>query len=189
MDRKKRLLNRVLLVSGSSAVLLFAGFLFFTHRDAQHYFIPKGYSGWVTIKFEKAGAPALPEKDGAVEYHIPATGILETSSKLVTGWSRDEFFWESQAGTELIPKKVDCGENICRWVHDLKESPMNYESVILSLPEQSDTLLWDGARISKRSESVEVRTGRKTMVHFWVSATPEQFFYDHDSLPPTLQRW
>jgi hypothetical protein len=189
MDRKKRLLNRVLLVSGSSAVLLFAGFLFFTHRAAQHYFIPKGYSGWVTVRFEKAGTPPLPEKDGVVEYHIPANGILETSSKLVTGWSRDEFFWESPAGTELIPKKVDCQNQSCRWVHDLKETPMNYESVILGLPEQSDTLLWDGARISKKAESVEVRTGRKTMLHFWVSAQPEPFFYDHDSLPPTLLRW
>lgn len=189
MDRKKRLLNRVLLVSGSSAVLLFAGFLFFTHRDAQHYFIPKGYSGWVTVKFEKAGAAPLPEKDGVVEYHIPENGILETSSKLVTGWSRDEFFWESASGKELIPKKVDCGDQICRWVHDLKETAMSYESLILSLPEQSDTLLWDGARISKKSESVEVRSGRKTMLHFWVSAKPEEFFYAHDSLPPILQRW
>ena len=125
MDRKKRLFNRLLLVSGSSAVLLFAGYLFFTHRPAQHYFIPEGYAGWVTVRFEKAGTPALPLVDGVVEYHIPSTGILETSSKLETGWSRDEFFWEGPSGRQLIPKKVDCGSDMCRTVHDIKEECMD----------------------------------------------------------------
>lgn len=189
MDRKKRLLNRVLLVSGGSAVLLFMGYLFFTHRTAHHYFIPKGFSGWVTVKFEKPNAPALVEKDGALEFRIPTTGVLETSSKLKTGWSRDEFYWEGPGGTELIPKQVACGTESCRWVHDLQESEMGYESVIMGLPETADTLLWDGARISRQNESVEVRSGRKTMIHFWVSEAPKPFFYDHDSLPSTLRQW
>jgi hypothetical protein len=187
MDRRKRLFNRVLLVSFGSAFLLFAGYVFFTHRSPRHYYIPEGFSGWVTIKFEKSGAPALPEKDGAVEFHIPESGLLETSSKLVTGWSRDDWYWEGS--DELIPKQTDCGNESCRWVHDLSETSMGYEAVILSLPESADTLLWDGARISKKGESVEVRSGRKTMLHFWVSAEPEPFFYKHDSLPPARRQW
>lgn len=187
MDRKKRLLNRVLLVSGGSALLLFAGYVFFTYRSPHHFFIPKGFSGWVTVKFEKPGAPALPERDGAVEFHIPSTGILETSSKLATGWSRDAFFWEG--GHEIIPKQVDCGNQSCRWVHDMKEDYMSYRPIILDLPDQSDTLLWDGARISKKGQSVEVRSGRKTMLYFWVSAQPEPFFHPHDSLPEASKVW
>lgn len=189
MDRKKRLFNRVLLVSGGSAVLLFVGYLIFTHRAAQHYFIPEGFAGWVTVKFEKAGAPALPIKDGAVEYHVPASGILETSSKLETGWSRDEFFREGPSGPQPIPKHVDCGDDGCRWIHDLKEEPMSYEEIIRNLPEHSDTLLWDGARISKTVDQAEVRTGRKTMLHFWVSGKPEPYFYKHDSLPAERREW
>lgn len=189
MDRKKRLFNRVLLVSGASAVLLFAGYLIFTHRSAQHYYLPKGFTGWVTVKFEKKGAPPLVEKDGVVEYHIPQNGILETSSKLVTGWSRDEFFWESPTGNELIPKYLDCGDEKCRWIHDVKEECMSYDNIILTLPAMSDTLLWDNARISKTDDQAQVRSGRKTMLHFWVSAQPEPFFYHHDSLPAPLKQW
>lgn len=189
MDRKKRLFNRVLIVSGSSALLLFAGYVFFTKRSPHHFFIPKSYAGWVTVKFEKPNAPALTEKDGVVEFRIPESGVLETSSKLETGWSRDEYFWIEGNSTTLIPKHVDCGDDDCRYVHDFKESEMGYESVIMNLPEESDTLLWDGARISKKQESVEVRSGRKTMIHFWVSAQPEPFFYHHDSLTLAQKQW
>jgi hypothetical protein len=187
MDRKKRLFNRVLLVSGASAFLLFGGYLFFTHRSPHHFFIPKGFNGWVTIKFEKPNTPPIPEKDGALEFHIPQNGILETSSKLITGWSRDEYYWENS--NEIIPKQVDCGNESCRWIHDFEEKTMGYHAIILSLPDQADTLLWDGTRISKKAESVEVRTGRKTMIHFWVSAQAEPFFYKHDTLPMERTHW
>jgi hypothetical protein len=187
MDRKKRLFNRVLLVSGGSAFLLFAGYLFFTHRSPRHFYIPKGFHGWVTVKFEKPNTPPLPEKDGAVEFHIPESGILETSSKLTTGWARDEYYWEG--GNEVIPKQVDCGDQNCRWIHDLEEKTMGYNAVILGLPDEADTLLWDGARISKKGESVEVRAGRKTMMHFWVSEEAKPFFYRHDSLPEARTYW
>lgn len=170
-------------------MLLFAAYLFFTHRASQHYYIPEGFSGWVTVKFEKQGTPPLAERDGVVEYHIPASGILETSSKLQTGWSRDEFFWEGASGKELIPKYLDCGAEKCRWIHDLKEQCMSYDKIIKSLPEMSDTLLWDNARISKTEDQAQVRSGRKTMLHFWVSPKPEQFFYKHDSLPTALKEW
>jgi hypothetical protein len=66
---------------------------------------------------------------------------------------------------------------------------MSYDKVILSLDPQTDTLLWDGARISKTEDQAEVRAGRKTMVHFFVSAKPEQFFYHHDSLTADLKEW
>ena len=189
MDRKKRLFNRLLLVIGCSAVLTFALFIFFSKRAAQHYFIPEGFSGWVTVRFEKPGMPELPKNDGATEYHIPATGILETSSKLASGWSRDAFFREGPSGIQSIPKQVDFEGKSCRWVHDITESNMSYDKIILDLPDQSDTLLWDGARISKADDQAEVRSGRKTMVHFWVSGKPEAFFYAHDSLPDALKAW
>jgi hypothetical protein len=189
MDPKKRLFNRVLLVSGGSAVLLFVGYLFFTHRPAQHFFLPKGYSGWVTVRFEKPEAAPLPEKDGHIEFHIPPSGILETSTKLKTGWSRDEFFWEDQGVITAIPKHVQVADSSCRWVHDLKEECMSYDKIILDLAPHSDTLLWDKARISKTENEAEVRSGRKTLLHFWVSERPRPYFYHHDSLPEARKVW
>ena len=189
MDRKKRLFNRVLIVSGASAVLLFAGYVFFTYRSPRKFFVPEGFSGWVTVRFEKPNAAPLPEKDGATEFHIPANGILETSSKLQTGWSRDDFYYEGLNGTQEIPKSVDCGDDHCRFVHDYNETNRDYSEEILALPEIADTLYWDGARIAKKGNSVNVRTGRKTMLQFWVSEKPEPYFYVHDSLPLSRKVW
>lgn len=189
MDRKKRLFNRILLVSGASAVLLFAGYVFFTYRAPRKFFIPQSYSGWVTIKFEKPNAPALSEKDGFLEFHIPQNGILETSSRLKTGWGRDLFFSESSGNAVEIPKMEVCGENECRRVHDFTEENRDYSEEILALADGGDSIYWDEARIGKTGNSVNVRAGRKTMIHFWVSAKPEPFFYVHDSLTTTLKTW
>lgn len=189
MDRKKRLFNRVLLVSGSSAVLLFAGYVFFTYRSPRKFFIPEGYAGWVTVKFEKPNAAPLPTKDGYVEFDIPPSGVLETSSKLETGWSRDDFYYKGANGVTEIPKMEPCGENECRRVHDFKEECRDYSQEILALEDLGDSLYWDGARIGKRGKSVNVRTGRKTLIQFWVSKNPEPFFYVHDSLPMARKAW
>ncbi len=189
MDRKKRLFNRVLMVSGASAVLLFAGYVFFTYRSPRKFFIPEGYAGWVTVRFEKKDAAPLIEKDGYVEFHIPQNGILETSSKLETGWSRDDFYYEGSNGIQEIPKMEPCGDKECRKVHDFKEESRDYTQEILNLPEVGDSVYWDDARIGKKGKSVNVRTGRKTLIQFWVSKKPEPFFYVHDSLPMSRKAW
>lgn len=189
MDRKKRFLNRMLLVSGASALLLFAGYVIFTKRTPRNYFIPKGYEGWVTVKYEKEGAPPLPEVDGAYELIIPSNGLLETSTAFRDGWSRDTYFWKSGESTEEIPKSVDVNGEPCRYVHDLEASNMSFNKIILSLPDQSDTVLWEGTRISKDGKKVSVRTGRKVMEHFFVTPEATPFFFRHDSLPDALKEW
>lgn len=186
--RKLTLFDKALLVSGGSAVLVFAIYVWFMNRTPHHYYIPKGYSGWVTIKYEKPGAPPLPEKDGALEYWIPSNGILETSSKLVEGWSRDEHYWYGSS-TELIPKAEGEGEDRKRYIHDGKETEQVVDSIIKYLPSQTDTTLWDGTRISKLGDKADVRAGRKVLEHFYVSAKPEPFFYAHDTLPDSLRIW
>jgi hypothetical protein len=189
MDRKKRFFNRLLLVCGGSAVMMFFGYVWFTHRPARHFYLPEGYSGWVTVRFEKPGATELPIADGAQQLHIPESGIMETSSKLHTGWSKDEFFWQISSDVRPIPKKTDCGDQNCRTIHDLSEESMKYDRLLASLPEKIDTVLLDGSKISKDGERVDVRTGRKVILHFWVSSRPEPFFYQHDSLPEERKYW
>lgn len=189
MDRKRRLLKRVLLVSGASALLFFAGYVIIMKRSPRHYYLPEGFEGWVTIQFEREGSPPLEKKDGAFEIYIPQSGILETSSELETGWARDAFFRKKGDGWEELPFNVkEEGENR-RYVHSREDAEPNHLLMIQNLPEEADTVLWDGTRISKSGNMVDVRTGRKLLEHFWVSKVPEPYFYQHDSLPEARTLW
>jgi hypothetical protein len=189
MDRKKRLLNRVLLTSGLSAVLLLAGFVLYMKRSARQYVVPAGMNGWVTVRFEKPNAPALPEENGALVLRIPADGLLATSSKLSDGWARDAYFEEGPTGRLEFSKGVTIDGEARTRIHDLQLKPMRYDSIVMALPDGIDTVLWDGARISKSGNNVEIRSGRVSLLHFYLSAEPQPFFFPHDSLPLARQYW
>lgn len=189
MDRKRRLLKRVLLVSGASALLFFAGYVILMKRSARHYFLPEDFEGWVTIRFEREGSPPLEEKDGVLQVYIPESGILETSSELETGWARDAFFRKKGDAWEELPLNVDGEDQNRRYVHSREDAEPNHLLLIRDLPESADTILWDGTRISKSGNIVDVRTGRKLLEHFWVSKAPEPYFYQHDSLPEARTLW
>lgn len=187
MIKKKGYLNRMILVCGGSALLTFVIYLYYTNRTPRYYYIPKDYNGWVTIRFEKEGAPPLKEVDGALELRIPASGILETSSTLESGWARDAFYWTGDP--EEIPRSIDVGGESMRYIHDREETPPDYTRLILSMKDGVDTLLWDGSRISKNGDNVEVRTGRNLLEHFYHSVEPAPFFFAHDSVPETRKLW
>lgn len=189
MARKLTLFDKALIVSGLSAVLLFAGYVWFMNRQPRHYYIPEGFSGWVTIRYEKPDAPALEEKDGVLMIWVPENGIVETSSKLVNGWARDEHFWYGDGQVVSIPKAVGEGNDRKRYIHDDTEVEQALDSIIMQLPSPCDTTLWDGTRISKLGEKADVRSGRKILQHFYVSGKPELFWYEHDSLPPARNFW
>ncbi len=179
----------MLLVCGGSALLAFAIYILVTQRQARFYYIPKGYYGWVTVKYEKEGKPALKEIDGAWELRIPPSGILETSSPIGSGWARDEFFWTDGTYDEIIPRSVDVNGEPMRCVHDRKEGPPDYTDLIIEMVDGRDTVLWDGTRISKKGQSVEMRTGRNLLEHFYISSEPKPFFFEHDSLPDARKIW
>jgi hypothetical protein len=190
MDRKKRLINRILIVSGLSAALLLGGYVLYLKRPSHHFHFPAGFKGWVTVKFEKSGAPELPLTDGALQFKIPDSGILETSTKLKDGWAKDHFYLNDASGKseEVARAETVNGETYTR-VHDYKVTARSYDSVIVTLPNPIDTVLWDGARISRNGDVVEVRKGRVTMLHFYFSAEAEPFFSKHDSLPASRMHW
>ncbi len=179
----------MLLVCGGSALLAFALYILFTKRQARYYYIPEGYTGWVTVKYEKEGQPPLKEVDGTWELRIPASGVLETSSSLGSGWARDEFFWTDGVNDEKIPRKVDVDGEAMRSVHDREEGSPDYSELMINMPDGSDTTLWDGTRISKQGQSVEVRSGRNLLEHFYITAEPQPFFFEHDSVPDDRKIW
>lgn len=190
MDRKKRLLNRVLLVCGGSALLLFTGYVIFTKRPPKHFYIPEGYEGWVTVKYESEGAAPIPEEDGTLIFRIPENGILETSSEFEDGWARDEFFWVSADGkSNLIPREVEEGDEAKRFVHDRKSGTRSYDHIIRKLPESIDTTLWDGAKVSKQGKVTELRPGRKILEHFYVTPEATPYFFKHDTVPYENHAW
>ena len=189
MARKLTLFDKALIVSGLSAVAVFALYVFVMNRPPRQYYIPQNFSGWVTIKYEKPNAPALEEKNGYLQVIIPENGIVETSSKLESGWSRDEHYWMIDAKTTLIPKSIGEAEDRKRYVHDDLEENMAIDSILMKLPMECDTTLWDGTRISKRGEKADVRSGRKVLQHFFVTAQPAPFFFAHDSLPDARRFW
>jgi hypothetical protein len=71
--------------------------------------IPKGYEGWVVIRYLMPDAPALEKEDGRVLIRIPATGTLSTSSDLADGYAVDEYwFLDSDGGREKITDGTSC---------------------------------------------------------------------------------
>lgn len=201
-------LNKLLIVVFLSAVLFFGAYVWWTHRTSRYYYLPKGFHGWVTIKFEKEGAPPLEIKDGAYQIYIPPDGILETSSRLESGWARDEFFFTDGKTNELIPKQLENpvgGRDPFTWIHARFEDWRRYDSVLLALPDEVDTTLFEGTRIRIRKgyrdeisgetvKQIDIDPGRKLMEHFYVSDGPKTFFYiseeaPNDSLPPRRKFW
>ena len=67
------------------------------------FLIPEGYSGWVRVEFEAAGAPPLPSEGGQTVLKIPATGVLRTSSPERYGWARDSYYFYSDGGSRPLP--------------------------------------------------------------------------------------
>jgi hypothetical protein len=85
-------------------------------RDPNRYLVPDGYVGWVVIEYGVAGAAPLQMRHGALEYAIPLSGRLQTSSKEEFGMALDD--WESvnTAGVRTRTEGPDTpGGRLWRW--------------------------------------------------------------------------
>jgi hypothetical protein len=190
MDRKKRFLNRILLVCGTSAVLLLAGYVWYLKRPSYRFYFPEGFRGWVTVKFEKPGTKALTEENGALRFDVPPDGILETSSSYKEGWGKDFFFQAQSNGKwKEMAKNEEINHATLTRIQGWKSSAMRYDSLVLKLPNPSDTVLWDGGRISRNGDAVEIRPGRPVLLHFYYSPEPIPYFSLDDSLPVVRTFW
>lgn len=67
------------------------------------FLIPEGYTGWVRVEFEVAGAPPLPVESGQTVAKLPPTGVLSTSSPEQYGWAEDTYYFYSQNGIRPVP--------------------------------------------------------------------------------------
>ncbi len=68
------------------------------------YYIPKGYAGWVTIRYNIKGAPPIPFTragvGGMYKIMVPKSGIVETSSPLYEEWHRTKYYRYDEKGAE-----------------------------------------------------------------------------------------
>jgi uncharacterized protein DUF6843 len=87
----------------TSALAVFVvGCPFGETRVASRYLIPKGYVGWVRLEMGVDGAPPATLHDGLYEFQFPVEGLLKTSSRMESGWAKDQYSYYSSSGTEKL---------------------------------------------------------------------------------------
>lgn len=63
------------------------------------YYLPEGYSGWICVSYQVAGAPPLPLEEGFLAHTIPPGGVLRTSSAPRFSPKIDAYFYYNASGT------------------------------------------------------------------------------------------
>ncbi len=114
-------------------------------RDPSRYVVPEGYVGWVVIRHGIPGAAPTPKRDGALEYVIPPSGKLETSSKQKNGFALDDWEAVDAAGVRTKLREPDVpGGTIWRWSAGSLEEPgkpdLQTEQFFVGTEEQLETI-------------------------------------------------
>jgi hypothetical protein len=86
----------------------FVADLFLHRRPPSRYLIPTGYVGWVRIEYGAAGAPPLAREGKYSIVRLAHDGTARTSSELLEGWGRDQFFYESGTGRQALSNAGWC---------------------------------------------------------------------------------
>src|SRR5437870_5068230 len=77
-------------------------------RHGDRVLIPKGYEGWVVIRYGIPDAKALERRDGKVLIPIPESGKLSTSSDLVFGYGVDDYLFDPGGTPIRISDSSNC---------------------------------------------------------------------------------
>jgi hypothetical protein len=86
------------------------------HRQPSKHYLPAGYVGWIRVEYDVEGAPPIPSDwFGPWEYFkYPASGLLQTSSKLYGGAATAEYFYYSGNNVTPLPENMRHG-GIISW--------------------------------------------------------------------------
>jgi len=182
--RKLSKIEKITLVAFFNLVLILVILWLMEKKPNRDYFIPKGYEGWVMIHYNIPDHALLEKKEGVLQFRIPESGIMETSSELNIGWRRDRFFWTSEAGIEEIPSSVKINEEYHIYIHRHKYYARSHVHIVEDLPVGTDTILWDKTHITKENvNEVDYMPGKKTLEYFYVSAKPESIMFNPPKNP------
>ncbi len=160
-------------------------FTFFMKRKDKDFYIPEGFSGWITIRYDVPNAKALTEKEGAFQIFIPKDGNLITSTHFEDGWSKDRFFrYDSAKKITEIPRHLTQNNETLKWIHWYESHIRSHQKLVPELKNGVDTLLYDGTRIIKKdSLNIQYIEGRKTIEAFYISPEPKNLQFNPPANP------
>ena len=178
--RRLKKVEVIILIGFAALAVMMVGLWVLDKQPNRAYYLPEGFEGWVTIRYSVADAPALEEKDGVLQFHIPDNGILETSDALVVGWRRDDYFWQDSNGqVQPIPSSVKENDEYFLHIHRHSYYTKDWTGLLLDMPFGSDTVLADGTHLKKPlDDEVEYVTGKKTLEYFYVTPEPKSIMFN-----------
>ncbi len=179
----KRMKNLLLLIFTVSMVFLCSCR---KTRTPVSYELPNGYSGWVTIRFEKPGAPPLEFADGRYKIKISENGFAETSSGIEDGWAEDRYYWINDGEEHILPQYMTGNKSM---IHSETFKNAGYTSFVNpdTVPLGKEINLYDGSSFTKLDDNggLSYKSGRYLLYIFYVSAEPEDMWdFSNNSLPP-----
>lgn len=188
LNRKLSLVEKIILIGVIAFGIFIIGFSFWMKRSDKDFYIPQGFSGWVTIYYAVPGAKPLAKKEGVYQLIIPASGKLETSTIFEDGWSKDRFFrYDSLNNQSEIPRTVKDKTGTKKWMHWYESHFRSFNYVIPALKNGQDTLLYEGTRIYKQDEkNIQYAQGQKSLEAFYMSPQPEPMLFNPPPLADSL---
>lgn len=169
---------------------MFIGYMVFSKRETRIYYLPDGYEGWVTIRFEKIDAPPFKEVDGGVMLEIDSNGIAETSDKLeMLSWGRDVFYLGKGENAKELPTQILEDGVFKSQIHKITRAHMRFDSLLVLLPAEVDTVLFEDSEIEIADGKANISKGHPVLLHFYVTSKPETAGFQPPKLPERREFW
>jgi hypothetical protein len=143
-------------------------------RTPTAYELPAGFTGWVTVKYEKPSAPPLEEVNGYYIIKISDSGFAETSSKIEDGWAQDKYYWLEDDKENVLPQYT---EDKTSMIHAEMYRDADYRNFVNpdTLQIGKEYILNDDSKLMKLDNNggVSYESGRPLLFTFYVSKKPE----------------
>lgn len=182
--RKLKLVDKIILIAAPIMAALLILFWLSRKRTNRDYILPAEHTGWVQVKYNVPGAPALPYEEGSYRLTFDSAAYLVTSTELEAGWGRDRYFRQTAQGLEEIPLYLDEDGEKKVFIHRHEYKYFSFEYLLGELPVGVDTTMWEGTQIEKKdSNQVSYTPGELTLESFYVSGIPRNLLFN----PPKLE--
>ncbi len=182
--RKRKLIDRILLIATPLLALLLFTYWAILKRPDRNFYLHDHTSGWVKISYEVPGAPPLKQEEGVYKIDIPPNKEIVTSSAFKDGWGRDRFFHQQDGQWIEIPKISDTTATTKLHIHEQTYAFRSHMNVLTSLSQGTDTTLADGTRIKKQSGNrVSYQPGREAFEYFYFSSRPQPIEFQPPERP------
>lgn len=184
--KKLTRIDKIIIVSAVFLSIFILGFWLSLKRPNRNYYLPPAYEGWVSIKYNYPDATMSHKGEKGLELYIPDSGYLTTSSPLEKGWGKDRFYWRKQGSDIPIPNYIEKEGQVLMYIHARDIRRFSHESILKDLPIGTDTILWDGTHIKRKSNNeVSYQPGEPTLEYFYIFKEPQPIDIQ---LPPNPRR-